>query len=247
MRATQILMGMPITVEIVGATDRTLLDAVFGYFDAVDRRFSTYKPESEIEAINRGAITEADYSGEMREVLALAEETKRETGGFFEIRRPDCRLDPSGIVKGWAIRNAARIIARAGARDFFVEAGGDIQSLGRNPAGDEWCVGVRNPFDATEIIKVVYPRGCGIATSGSYVRGQHIYNPHAPGQSIDDIISLTVIGSDVLEADRFATAAFAMGKQGIYFIEQAPHLEGYAVDSRGLAIPTSGFGAFCAP
>jgi FAD:protein FMN transferase len=247
MRSTRVLMGMPITVEIADPAGGALIEVVFDYFAAVDRRFSTYKPDSEIEAINRGEIAAADSSVEMREVLTLAERTKRETQGYFEIRRPDGRLDPSGIVKGWAIRNAAQIIADSGATDFFVDAGGDIQSHGKNPEGDEWSVGVRNPFEPSEIIKVVYPRGRGVATSGSYVRGQHIYNPHAPGKSLDKIVSLTVVGPDVLEADRFATAAFAMGKDGIYFIEQLPGFEGYAVDSGNRATPTSGFGAFCTP
>ena len=247
MHATRILMGMPITVDVGAAADGSILDAVFAYFEGVDRRFSTYKTDSEIEAINRARLAEADYSDEMREVLALAEQTKRETDGFFDIRKPDGSLDPSGIVKGWAIRNAARIVAETGARDFFIDAGGDIQSSGKNPSGNEWSVGIRNPFNTEQIIKVVHPRGRGIATSGTYIRGQHIHNPHAPEDPIVDIVSLTVIGPDVLEADRFATGAFAMGKDGIHFIEQMPGLEGYVVDKNGRATLTSGFGAFCQP
>src|SRR5436190_1859206 len=103
MRATRIVMGMPITVDIVSATEGALLNAIFEYFDGVDRRFSTYKADSEIEAINKVRLAEADYSDEMREVLALAERTRRETSGYFDIRTPTGRLDPSGIVKGWAI------------------------------------------------------------------------------------------------------------------------------------------------
>jgi thiamine biosynthesis lipoprotein len=247
MRATRILMGMPITVDVVGAVDGTILDAVFAYFEGVDRRFSTYKADSEIEAINHACLADAAYSDEMREVLALAEQTKRETDGFFDIRKADGSLDPSGIVKGWAIRNAAAIVARTGARDFFIDAGGDIQSSGKNASGNEWSVGIRNPFNTEQIIKVVHPRGRGIATSGTYIRGQHIHNPHAPDCPIVDIVSLTVIGPDVLEADRFATAAFAMGKAGIHFIEQMPGLEGYVVDNGGRATLTSGFGAYCEP
>ena len=117
----------------------------------------------------------------MREVLALAEQTRRETDGYFDIRTPAGTLDPSGIVKGWAIRNAAALVARSGARDYFVDAGGDIQSAGHNGEGKAWRVGIRNPFDQAEIIKVVEPRGKGVATSGTYVRGQHIYDPHARG------------------------------------------------------------------
>lgn len=247
MRATRLIMGMPITVDIVGADHAATIDAVFSHFENVDRRFSTYRADSEIGSINRANLAEAGYSEDMREVLALAEQTRRETGGFFDIRKPDGSLDPSGIVKGWAIRNAATIVARAGARDFFIDAGGDIQSSGRNASGNQWSVGIRSPFDAEEIIKVVYPSGRGVATSGNYARGQHIYIPADPDRPIDEIVSLTVIGADVLEADRFATAAFAMGKDGIYFIEQTPDLEGYVVGSAGLATPTSGFGAYCAP
>ena len=67
------------------------------------------------------------------------------------------------------------------------------------------------------------------------------------GRPIGDIVSLTVIGPDVLEADRFSTAAFAMGKSGIHFIEDLPGFEGYVVDGAGIATQTSGFKAFVPP
>ena len=239
-------MGMPITVDVGGAS-HALIDKVFDCFEHIDRRFSTYRTDSEISAINRGDVPVRDWSGEMMEVLALAEQTKNETDGYFDIRKPDGSLDPSGIVKGWAIRNAAEIVRQGGVSDFFIEAGGDIQASGKNGEGKDWSVGIRNPFDADEVIKIVYPRGRGVATSGTYVRGQHIYNPHGVGTPIADIVSLTVIGADVLEADRFATAAFAMGRDGILFLEQTPGLEGYVVDIDGRATPTSGFGALCTP
>lgn len=247
MRETRILMGMPVTVDVGKTTDGTLVQTIFEYFEYVDRRFSTYRTDSEISTINRGDIPIRDWSGEMTEVLALAEQTKTDTDGYFDVRRPDGSLDPSGIVKGWAINNAAGIVRVAGISHFFIEVGGDIQTSGKNASGKDWSVGIRNPFKADEIIKVIYPRGRGVATSGTYVRGQHIYNPRGPEGPIKDIVSLTVIGADVLEADRFATAAFAMGKDGIFFLEETPGLEGYAVDINGRATPTSGFGAFCEP
>ncbi|TPL37275.1 FAD:protein FMN transferase [Mesorhizobium sp. B2-4-6] len=246
MRETRILMGMPVTVD-VGSAVGFVVESVFDYFRQIDRRFSTYRTDSEISAINRGDVPVRDWSGEMMEVLALAERTRSETNGYFDIRKADGSLDPSGIVKGWAIRNAADIVGKAGIGNFFIEAGGDIQSCGRNASGGDWSVGIRNPFNTDEIIKVIYPRGRGVATSGTYARGQHIYNPHEPSGAIIDIVSLTVVGFDVLEADRFATAAFAMGRDGILFIEQTPGLEGYAVDINGRATPTSGFGDLCEP
>jgi FAD:protein FMN transferase len=244
MRETRIIMGMPVSVEIVGKSPETVMASVFAYFTAVDKRFSLYKPESEISAFNQGKIAGDELSPDMDEVLSLADQTKAETNGYFEILRPDGILDPSGIVKGWAIRNAAQIIRSAGFQNYCVDAGGDIQSGGTNADGEEWRIGIRNPFNGKEIINAVSPHGQGIATSGSYVRGAHIYNPVEPGKPINDIVSLTVIGPDVLEADRFATAAFAMGSDGIYFIEELQGFEGYVVSAQGIATQTTGFGAF---
>lgn len=237
-------MGMPITVEIVGRVPANHLERVYDYFTAVDMRFSLYKPDSEISAYNRGEILLAALSDAMREVLTLASRTKAETKGIFEIRRPDGVLDPSGIVKGWAVRNAALILKASGVRNFYVDAGGDIQTGGHNEDGESWRVGIRNPFNDQEIVKAVSLSECGIATSGTYARGQHIYNPDRPDEPITDIVSLSVIGPDVLEADRFATAAFAMGGQGIYFLEDQQGLEGYVIAANGVATQTSGFGAF---
>lgn len=194
--------------------------------------------------INRGKVAERNYSPQMREVFALAEKTKKETDGYFDIKKPDGSLDPSGIVKGWAIERAAELLLAEGCKNFYVDAGGDIQSYGTNAEGGAWSVGIRNPFNINEIVKVVYPRGAGVATSGTYIRGQHIYDPHAPERALQDIVSLTVIGSGVLDADRFATGAFAMGRDGIDFIERLPGFEGYAIDSNGTATMTSGFAAY---
>ena len=180
----------------------------------------------------------------MREVLALAEKTRQETNGYFDVKKPDGSLDPSGIVKGWAIQHSAAQLLDMGYSNFYVDAGGDIQSHGVNPKGEPWSVGIRNPFNLKEIVKVIYPRGSGVATSGTYIRGQHIYNPHALGEELHEIASLTVIGPDVLDADRFATGAFAMGREGINFIEQLRNFEGFAIDSKGIATMTSGFEAY---
>lgn len=244
MRETRIIMGMPITVEVVGDTDGRAAEAAFQYFCDVDARFSPYKPDSELSTMNRGELQDWQRSTDMDTVLALSELTRHETLGFFDIRRPDGQIDPSGLVKGWAIRNAARLIDAKGLHNYCVEAGGDIQCRGHNEQGQRWRVGIRSPFVTDEVVKVLVPGDAGVATSGTYVRGNHIYDPHSGGASIDDIASLTVIGPDIYEADRFATAAFAMGRGGIDFIEDTAGLEGYAIDRDGIATMTSGFQRF---
>src|ERR1035437_6722836 len=188
MKYTRIIMGMHITIEIVDQqVSPRIFEEIFAYFKAVDRQFSTYKNDSEIMRINRGEISKDKYSLDMRKVFTLAEKTKKETLGYFDIKKPDGTFDPSGVVKGWAIQNAAELLLKKGYRNFYIDAGGDIQSYGKNIDGKEWSVGIRNPFNMEEIIKVLYVHGQGIATSGNYMRGQHIYNPHVPDKKLLDI------------------------------------------------------------
>lgn len=236
-------MGMPITVEIVDAPDaEAAIQATFDYFTAVDAKYSTYKQDSEISQIN-GGLPKEKWSQEMREVLDLCAQTQRDTNGFFNIEHKG-KLDPSGLVKGWAIEQAAQRLRNRQIEDFYIEAGGDIQVEGLNTAGEPWKIGIENPFNRHEIVKVLRVSSLGVATSGTYIRGQHIYDPHAPDKSINEVKSLTVIGPNIYEADRFATAAFAMGEHGIAFIETLPGFEGYMINNKKTATYTSGFERF---
>jgi thiamine biosynthesis lipoprotein len=234
-------MGMPITVEIVDPTATpAFVGEVFAYFEYIDEKFSTYKPYSEISLLNQGALALEETSNDMRTVFALSEQFRQETGGYFNIHHAGT-YDPSGLVKGWAISNAAEMVRQAGFANFYVEAGGDFQAAGKNRQGQSWRVGIRNPFNMQEIVKVLSVSNCGVATSGTYIRGQHIYNPVNGGSTDPEIISLTVIGPDIYETDCYATAAFAMGKEGIGFIETLEGFEGYMIDSQKQATFTSGF------
>ena len=233
-------MGMPITIEVLDSSvTQDDLDKVFAYFVSVDDIFSTYKDTSEISKINRGELSAAQYSEDMKTILALSEETKKDTCGYFDIQHNGI-VDPSGIVKGWAIQNAAHMLEAWGFRHFYVDAGGDIQVSG-NKDGRPWRVGIRNPFNRTENVKVLALTNCGIATSGTAIRGQHIYDPYNRDTMLLDVASITVIGPNIYQADRFATAAFAMGKKGIQFIEKLVGFEGYMIDAHARATFTSGF------
>ncbi len=244
MKRTRLLMGMPITIEVVDPqVTESDIAGVFDYFASIDRMFSTYKKDSEISRLNSGEITKKQVSTDVRQILQLADDTRRESNGYFNIAHNGI-IDPSGIVKGWAIYNAYGLLKNQGFHNFFVDAGGDIQVSGRNEKTERWTVGIRNPFNREEIVKVVWLENKGIATSGLYVRGQHIYNPHKPDDPLKGIASMTVIGPTVYDADRFATAAFAMGEKGIRFIEKLPGYDGYMIDDKGTATMTSRFGRF---
>jgi thiamine biosynthesis lipoprotein len=248
MKQTRILMGMPISIEIVDpeATEAVFDDA-YDYFAHIDEKFSTYKNASEISAINRGELALENASEEMRLVFAMCEETKAQTDGFFDIKTPARNYDPSGLVKGWAIWNAAQLLKKKGLKNFYIDAGGDIQPSGHNAEGEQWAIGIKNPFNEAENVKVIYITEEGVATSGTYIRGLHIYNPRGGNRPVNEIVSLTVIGPNIHDADRFATAAFAMGADGIAFIEKLPSYEGYIIDKNKIATMTTGFEKYTIP
>ena len=240
---TRLLMGMPITIQVLDpGIASEVLDDLFAYFGWVDDTFSTYKETSEISRLNRGELPLDHCSDAVRTILALGEETKQETQGYFDIYRKGINgvCDPSGIVKGWAIQQAAVQLRAAGAHNFYVDAGGDIQVAGTK-RGSPWRVGIRNPFNRKQNVKILALSDCGVATSGTAIRGQHIEDPHHPGAPLLEIVSMTVIAPDIYDADRFATAAFAMGTKGIQFIERLPGVEGYMIDAQARATYTSGF------
>lgn len=240
MKQTRILMGMPISLEIVDKNvTEQIFDTVYDYFTYVDNTYSTYKSDSEISKINAG-LPKDKWSQEMKDVLTMCAQTKQQTNGYFDINRHG-KLDPSGLVKGWAIKNAADIISAAGFGNYYVDAGGDIQVSGTSAHGKAWRVGIRNPFDRNEVIKTVLVTNEGVATSGTAIRGEHVYNPKASFAPANKIVSITIIGPNIYDADRFATAAFAMGKRGINFIEKLPRYEAYAVEHNKIAVMTSGF------
>lgn len=244
MKETKIIMGMPITVEIVDEATTDDLDNIFEYFHQVDEQYSPYKASSELSKVNAG-LPYDQWSEDFRRIIDMCENTRQETQGYFNIVHNKKR-DPSGLVKGWAVQQAAHNLLASGFHNFYIEAGGDIQVYGEYAPGALWRVGIRNPYNSEQIVKVLDLTDCGIATSGTYIRGQHIYNPHAADNEIDEIKSLTVIGPDIYEADRFATAAFAMGMNGISFIEKLDGFEGYLIDDKEIATYTSGFEKYVA-
>lgn len=244
MKVTRIIWDMPVTVEIADKHSvRTDIEEIYSYFKYIDLKFSTFRKDSEITAINDGRLKISDSSKDMKVVFKLAEKTKKETNGFFDIKQ-NGKYNLSGLVKGWAIYQGVEILKKKGFRNFYIEAGGDLQSFGKNNHKKPWSVGIRNPFKLKEIIKVINPKNKGVATSGTYERGNHIYNPKTGNKAAHDIVSLTVIGPNIYEADRLATAAFAMGRTGINFIENLPGFEGYMIDKTGIATLTSGFEKF---
>ena len=234
------IMGMPIGIEVADAAPLDV-EPAFAWLREVDAIFSTYREDSDISRLDRGEITLAEARPEVDEVLTRCLALERATEGFFSVR-PAGRLDPSGLVKGWAVAGAADRLAAAGARNFCVNAGGDVIVRGRPEPGRRWRVGIRHPIELDRIAAVVAVEDLAVATSGEYERGGHIVDPHT-GRPPSGLLSVTIVGPDLATADAYATAAFAMGEDGPAWTATLDGYDALCITSDRQVLSTPGFAA----
>jgi thiamine biosynthesis lipoprotein len=234
------IMGMPIGIELADA-HAVDVEPAFACLREADATFSTYREDSDISRLDRGEITLAECRPEVDEVLTRCLALERATRGFFSAR-PAGRLDPSGLVKGWAVTGAADRLAEAGARNFCINAGGDVVARGRPEPGRRWRVGIRHPVELDKIAAVVGVEDLAVATSGEYERGAHIVDPHT-GRPPHGLLSVTIVGPDLATADAYATAAFAMGEGGPAWTATLDGYDALCITSDHQVLSTPGFAA----
>ncbi|WP_225440180.1 FAD:protein FMN transferase [Amycolatopsis eburnea] len=187
--------------------------AVFGHLRSVDELFSTYRPDSQVSALRRGELARGDRHPWLSEVLALCDEARERTDGYFDAWLPG-GFDPSGLVKGWATETATAHLAGLCGFDHHLNVGGDIAARVGVTAAPPWRVAIEDPAEPAAFLTILDVRTGGVATSGTAARGRHIVDPHT-GTHPGGLLAVTVTGPTLLWADVFATAAFARGGQDV--------------------------------
>ena len=246
------IMGLPISVHVRGdrLSDEAVehrIEAVFAELRHVDAVLSPYRDGSDLSAWERGALRLANADPMLAQVVALCDEARQCTGGWFDPRRlPDPRTgepryDPSGLVKGWAVERAARHLTGLDTDGWCVNAGGDV--LVHAPADQPaWRIGIEHPDDPARIMRVVESRSGAVATSGSAHRGAHIIDPHTR-RPATATRAVTVIGPALLWADVYATAAAAQGSAAFSWLEDLDGYDALMVTRSGLLQVTAGWPA----
>ena len=247
------IWGTAIGVDVRDEVDPAVVDAVFDWFRRVDDLFSTWRPETEISRFGRRELDEQTLSGEVRDVLALCDDVSVRSGGAFDITagadprvepRPGLApIDPSGLVKGWALDRAAERLEACGVRNFTINAGGDVVVRGRPSPGGEWRVGIQHPWQRDKVAAVVGGLDIGIATSGRYERGEHIIDPTTGGPP-SGLMAVTVIADDLALADAYATAAVVLGTKGMAWLASLGDVEGLGITDSRDVVTTEGFDRF---
>jgi FAD:protein FMN transferase len=124
---------------------------------------------------------------------------------------PGVKLDLGGIGKGYAAERAAELLATSGA--CLVNAGGDVAVRG----DVVWPVGVDT---ADGQLTLALDRG-GLATSGRdrrrWARGgeerHHLIDPTTGRSARSDLLRVTVVAADAVEAEVLAKVLFLSGTE----------------------------------
>jgi thiamine biosynthesis lipoprotein len=221
-RRVEHVMGMPISLALRGrhadtAVGEDAWQAALAELRWVDAVFSTWRAGSQVSRLGRGELTLEDCDPTVAEVLRLGDDARVASGGAFDVCLPDAdgvrRLDPSGVVKGWAVDRAVAPLLELADTDVCLSAGGDMVCHVADPGGEPWTIGIEHPLDPTRLVATVPVHRGAVATSGSAHRGDHVLDGRT-GRPQDALASVTVIGADLTSVDIDATSALALGIDG---------------------------------
>ncbi len=228
-RRTVEAMAMPFEVVLdgVGDTDDDAVALAVGSFHQdllwANDVFSVWDAGSVLSRHLRGELTLEECPGEVREVLESCEWFRERTGGAFDAHKPGGSLDPTGIVKAWAVARAAWRLD-AVTSDWMVGASGDV--LTRGGMRD---IGIANPRvkgnpQGTDVVDVVRlgPVHPALATSGGAQVVDHIWDP-ATGELARHFMQVSVVGTDFVSCDAWATAICAGGLRTVGLAMESGH------------------------
>lgn len=221
-----------------GACSPRVEAAVEGLSDALrrdERIFSTYRADSDISALRRGADLE-DLDPAVAEVWAACLRLREQSGGILDAWWRGW-FDPTGFVKGWAIERAARAVleplVREGAsRDLDaigVSVGGDMQLFTASWSRWTWRIGIADPARPGNLCAMVEVRDGAVATSGTSERPGHLFDPRSL-RPVTGTVGGTVVAESLAIADAWATVAAIAGVNDVDWLRAAPACSGLVTD-----------------
>lgn len=160
--------------------------------------------------------------GELEEIMQNVGYESVDLSGN-KVTLPDgMELDLGAVGKGYAADEVATILKEEGVTSALLDLGGNIQLIGTKPDGDDWKIGLRDPFGET-YMGVLSISDSAVVTSGNYERyfiGEdgkqygHILNPSTGYPAENGLISVTIVAKKGKLCDALSTSLFVMGQDG---------------------------------
>ena len=204
-----------------------------------DEVFSTYDGDSPMSRLRRGEMTMNVMPPDVAGVLDACRRARKLSDGWFDPWALPGGVDPTGYVKGWAAQRALDTLRRPDVAAAVVNAAGDIASFGGPVPGARFRFAVVDPFDRSRVACVVEHTGA-VATSGTYERGQHLFDPRSR-RMVTAAASATVTGSELGMADALSTALAVGGHDVLDRIEGLAGFEALMIGHDRVRRWTSGF------
>ncbi|MFC2081169.1 FAD:protein FMN transferase [Bacteroidota bacterium] len=157
-------------------------------------------------------------------LMYVGMEKVRLSNGQIEKDMDGVMLDMNAIAQGYSVDILAEFLETKGIRNYLVEIGGEVKTMGHNPKGLEWRVGIDRPVEGLQISGVdlqaiVKITNRSLATSGNYrkfyeedgMKYSHTIDPETGYPVQHGLLSATVLAEDCMRADAYATAFMVMG------------------------------------
>lgn len=246
-RHLESVMGTIVGITSPVAFPSGAVDAAVAALHDADRIFSTWNDSSPMARLRAEEVqleeldpSDAAQIGIVLDRCRLAREI---TGGAFDPWAIEGGVDPTGLVKGWAVGNALAALVEHGVGDSMVNGGGDIAVAGTFE-GSPWRVGIRHPDQPTQLAAVIEVSGA-VATSGNYERPGELIDP-TTGRTARVASSATVTGPDLDLADALATGLAVGGASVLRAIDSLAGYEAYFIADNGRQYLTPGM-SFVSP
>ncbi|MGM0507942.1 MAG: FAD:protein FMN transferase [Fusobacteriota bacterium] len=151
----------------------------------------------------------------------------------------DQTVDLSSFLKGYAIYMAGQELKKSGIDDFLISSISSIEVAGKK-AENLWRVGIQNPNEPSEILKILEIKDKAIGVSGDYQtyfevknkRYHHILDGKT-GYPVDKNKMVIVIASNAYIADIYSTALFMLEPEKIIKkVDNVPKMDVMVIDKK---------------
>ena len=159
-------------------------------------------------------------------------------------------IDLGSIAKGYAADEISRILTENNVNSAIIDLGGNIYAHGIKPSGQDWNIGIQNPFSTRgDIIGVLKVKNKTVVTSGIYeryiekdgVKYHHLLNPNTGYPFENNIAGVSIITDKSIDADALSTTVFAKGlEEGLKFVETLPNVDAIFITKDNKVYITNG-------
>jgi len=154
-------------------------------------------------------------------------------------------IDVNAIAQGYSVDVVADYLEKRKINNYLVEIGGEVKTKGRNALNRVWRIGIDRPVEGNmipgdDLQAVISLKNKALATSGNYrkfyesegIKYVHTINPKTGYPVVSNLLSATVVASDCMTADAYATSFMVMGlEESIRFLENNDFLDALLIYS----------------